>query len=86
MDNTVVVTVTTRSWTFRYDMELPTGQMVVALKRDIIEALNAYDPHLGLGGEVRLVNLRTNQPLPDYATLDMAEVWNGDYIAIEPAY
>ena len=57
MDNTVVVTVTTRSWTFRYDMELPTGQMVVALKRDIIEA-----------------------------TLDIAEVWNGDYIAIEPAY
>lgn len=86
MDNTVVVTVTTRNRSFQYDLELPTDQMVVTLKKDIMEALNTYDSTLGLGGEIRLVNPRTNQPLTDYATLDMLGVWTGDYIIIEAAY
>lgn len=81
--DTVIVTVTDRTWSFRCDLELPTSQPVSVLKRGIVEALNAYDSNLALpSGGVTLVNLRTRQVLEDHVTLDMAGVWNGDYIQI----
>lgn len=80
--DTIIVTVTDRAGTFRCDMELPTNQPAAVLKEEMSRALEAYEP--GFDSRItRLMNARTDRAIADHATLEMAGVWNGDYLVID---
>lgn len=79
----IIVTVTDLKKSFLYDLELPVDIPQKKLTEDIVEALNGYDPALGLSADgAGLYCNRTGKRLGPDETLESAGVWNGDYVTI----
>lgn len=78
----IIITIRDQNKRFNsYDLELPTAVPIHQLKKDIIETLNSYKKSLFLSDQkVVLTSPRLRRSLADYETLDMAGIWNGDYI------
>ena len=78
----IIVTIRDRNKRFTsYDLELPTTVLIRQLKKDIVETLNSYKKSLFLSDQnVVLTAPSLRRTLSDNETLDIAGVWNGDYI------
>lgn len=80
--DTIIVTVRDRAGTLCCDMELPTNQPAALLMEEMARVLADYEP--GFTASITgLMNPRTDRRIPDHATLEMAGVWNGDYLVID---
>lgn len=81
--DSIIVTITDKSKSFFYDVEVPTSLETAKLKDDIVETLNGYEPCLHLNSAaICLFCSRINKRLNANETLAEAGVWNGDYITV----
>ena len=81
--DSIIITVTNIKKSFLYDLEVPVNLTIDKLKDDIVETLNGYNPDLFLRtATTDLFCNRIGRKIKPEETLEMAGVWNGDYITI----
>lgn len=80
---TIIITVTDRRHSFRYDMELPVDQPGGKLGEDVMEVLNHTHPEMAFNGLYHCLYLeRQGCRLSDRQSLAEAGVLNGDIVTI----
>lgn len=81
--DSIIITIIDSKYKTMVDIEVPANQEMSTLKRDIVDALNGFNPQISLvDSSVELVCNRTKHRLEPDETMSSSGVWNGDYITV----
>lgn len=85
--NSIIITVTDRSSSIKYDLEIPTDQKFGSLRKDMAEALNGCGAGRIVDPEhAAFFSGKLGRDLIDSETAAEAGLWNGDYLIVREAF